>query len=50
MYFLAQPSVFPHIVLNDALNIFFNLSNGIKSLMCEVVVSASCFLSPDKKE
>ena len=49
MYCSAQPSVFSHIVLKDALNNFFSLSNEIKRLLCTVVVAASCLLSSDKR-
>ena len=49
MYCLAQPSVFSHIVLNDAVNTFLSLGNEIKRLLCVVAVAASCLVSSDKK-
>ena len=44
MFCSAQPSVFSHIVLNDVFNAFFSLSNEIHSLLCAVLVTASCLL------
>ena len=46
---MAQPSVFPHIVTNDAVNIFLSLRNEIKRFLCAVVVASYCLLSSDKK-
>ena len=49
MYCSAQPSVFPHIVLNDVVNTCLFLRNDINNLLCAVVVAAYCLLSSDKK-
>ena len=48
IYCSAQPSVFSHIVLNVDVSNCFNSS--IKSFLCAVVVTESCFLSSDKKK
>ena len=50
IYCSAQPSLFPHIVLNVDVSTFCYFNSSIKRLMCAVVVAASCFLSSDKKE
>ena len=42
--------MFSHIVLNDVVNPFLFLINDVNSLMCDVVVAASCLISSDKKE
>ena len=49
IYCSEHPSVFPHILLKDVVNVF-SLSSEIKRLLCAVVVVASCLLSSDKKE
>ena len=49
LYYLAQPSVFYRIVLNDFVNTFFSLINEIKRFMCVVIVAESRLLSLDKK-
>ena len=49
MYCSEQPSVFPHIVINDVENKCVFLINDINSLLCAVLLAASCLLSTDKK-
>ena len=49
MYCSAQPSLFPHILLNDVVNNFLCLSNDLKRFLCAVVVAAYCLILSDKK-
>ena len=49
MYCSAQPSVFSEIVRNYVVINVFSLRNKINSLLCVVVVAATCLILSDKK-